>query len=132
MQSSIVPKEHCQGKQPVLAVKICQLREGKGDKQQLLIFEMSGEISTGGRRFTKLLPRLQARRCPSAAASLIWAGISLSPAVGLLSQTPPGFLVQKPVVINGNISSQNSYIAVPSPNVTVFKDWAYTDVMKGK
>lgn len=60
--SSIVPKEHCQGKQPVLVVKICQLREGKGDKQQLLIFEMSGEISTGGRRFTKLLPRLQAQR----------------------------------------------------------------------
>lgn len=58
--------------------------------------------------------------------------ISLSPAVGLLSQTPPSFLVQKPVVINGIVSSQNSFIAVPTPNVTVFKDRAYMDVIKGK
>lgn len=116
----------------MLVVKICQLREGKDDKQQLLIFEMSGEISTGGRRFTKVLPRLQARGCPSAAASLIWAGISLFPAVGLLSQTPPSFLVQKLVVINGVVSSPNSQIEVPTPSVTVFKDRAYTDLIKGK
>lgn len=58
--------------------------------------------------------------------------ISLSPAVGLLPQTPPNFPEQKSVVINRIVFSQNSYIVVPTPNQTVFKGRAYMDVIKGK
>lgn len=82
----------------MLVVKICQLRRGRDDKQQLLRLEMSGEISTGGRRFTQHLLRLRAQD-----AHLLQARrqtISLSPAVGLLSQTPPHALRQKPFAVD--------------------------------
>lgn len=78
----------------MLVVKICQLRGGRDDKQQLLRLEMSGEISTGGRRFTQHLLRLRAQD-----AHLLQT-ISLSPAVGLLSQTPPHALRQKPFAVD--------------------------------
>lgn len=100
-----MPKKHCQGKQPVL-VKVCQLRGGRDDKQQLLRFEMSRELSTGGRRFTKLLLRLHAPRWPSAASRYPSPrqATLLCSAVRLLSQTTPPLSCAKLFVIDGIMS----------------------------
>lgn len=96
-----VSKEHCQGKQAVLVVKICQLKGERNGKQQLLRFEVSGEIRHRWWEIYQTSPK-----APSTKIA-IWGRhplsgqvISLSPAVSLLSQTPPHFLVQKAFVID--------------------------------
>ena len=74
----------------MLIVKICQLRGGRDDKQQLLRFKMSWGISTGGGRFTKLLLRLQAEdaHLPQAPRQTISLSLAFSDA-SPLSHTKP-------------------------------------------